>query len=47
MWTEGVRSKLSANDSREKHAVSPKRGPAPDFFNGLQAYRVLTLPDVA
>ena len=37
---EGVRSKFSANDSREKHAAPPKIGPDPDFFNGLLTVRV-------
>ena len=34
-WKEGVRSKFSDYDFREKTIVSPKIGPDPDFFNRL------------
>ena len=36
-WKEGVRSKFSDYDFREKTIVSPKIGPDPDLFNRLLA----------
>ncbi len=45
---EGGRSKLSANDSHEKRAVSPKIGPDPNFLIGLPdqaaAHAAVTAP---
>ena len=36
-WTEGVRSRFSANDLRRITALSPKIGPDPGFLNRLLA----------